>query len=155
MVASIWRSALTFARVSLSWLNSCSAATNHKWSFGCVVGRLTTSPISSGMHFWRSGTSCEYAHGEKIDVAQSTGLGRLRVLRMKSRKLRVTGFYGLLWFKVGGAFHERFVKRTKKMYGPNPKTFRVGPTHGNFSLVFRTIRAERIPTLTIYGVCPV
>ena len=36
--------------------------------------------------------------------------------------------------KVGGAFRERFVERTKKMYGPNPKTFRVGPIHRNFSL---------------------
>ena len=51
-----------------------------------------------------------------------------------------TGFFpSFFWvfqifFKVGGAFHERFVKRTKKMYGPNPKTYRVGPIYRNFSL---------------------
>ena len=46
---------------------------------------------------------------------------------------------------------ERFVKRTKKMYWPNPKTFRVGPYIEIFRcdrLFFRTMRAERIPTLT-------
>ena len=54
-----------------------------------------------------------------------------------------------LKFKVG-AFHERFVKRTKKMYGPNPKTFRVGPYTEFFSLRRRFVApywAERIPTL--------
>ena len=35
---------------------------------------------------------------------------------------------------VGGAFRERFVGTHKKMYGPNPKTFPVGPVHRDFSL---------------------
>ena len=35
---------------------------------------------------------------------------------------------------MGGAFHKQFVKHTKKMYGPNTKTFRVGPIHQNFPL---------------------
>ena len=54
--------------------------------------------------------------------------------------------------KVGGAFHERFVKRTKKMYGPNPKTFRVGPYTENFSLrqaFCRTILGRADPHLKI------
>ena len=59
----------------------------------------------------------------------------------------------LCHLKVGGAFHEPFVKRTKKMYGPNPKTFRVGPYKEIFRcdrLVCRTICCERIPTLKKY-----
>ena len=54
------------------------------------------------------------------------------------------------YLKVGGAFHEPFVKHTKKMYGPNPKMFRVGPYMEIFRcdrLVFRTICSERIRTL--------
>ena len=54
----------------------------------------------------------------------------------------------LCHLKVGGAFHERLVKRTKN--GPNPKTFRVGPYTENFSLrqVFcRTILGRADPHL--------
>ena len=47
--------------------------------------------------------------------------------------------------------------RTKEKYGPNPKTFPVGPYIDIFRcdrLICRTIRSERIPTVRWHIVLP-
>ena len=52
---------------------------------------------------------------------------------------------------VLGVLRERFVEHTKKKYGPIPKTFPVGPIHGNILLRQASLSHHGPPPQGGYG----